>query len=79
VSKLSTDKAKKRQADKHEVKITFFSTSDSFLFNEKNDADDDRFSFERSSEIEEITKDATNSDTASKKRIKVESQNSQSE
>jgi hypothetical protein len=41
MNKLSTDEAKERQTNEHEVKIIFFLTSDSSLLNEKNNADDD--------------------------------------
>jgi hypothetical protein len=77
-NKLSTNEARKRQADEHEVKTTFFSTSDSFLLIEKNDTND-WFSFERFSKVEETTRNTTNSNTENRERIKVESQNSQFE
>jgi hypothetical protein len=41
MSKLSTDEARKKQTNEHEMKIIFFSIFDSFFLNEKNDEDDD--------------------------------------
>ncbi len=60
------------------MKTIFFSIFDSSLLIEKNDINDDESSFAKFFKIEEKLRDTTNSETNSKKRIKIESQNSQS-
>jgi hypothetical protein len=76
-SKFFVDELINTQTKEQKVKTISFSVSDSFFLIKKNDADD-WFSFARFSKVEKKIEDATDSNTNSKKRIKIESQNSQS-
>jgi hypothetical protein len=72
-NKFFVNELMKTQTKEQEIKTTSFSISDSFFLIKKNDTDD-RFSFAKFFKVEETTKDATNSNTESHERIKVESQ-----
>jgi hypothetical protein len=78
-SKFSIDESTEKQTNEHEIKTILSSISDSFSFIEENDINDDWFSFAELSEIEKTINDATKQDVESRRKIKVESQNSQSE
>jgi hypothetical protein len=75
-NKLSIDELMKTQTKEQEVKITSFSISDFFFLTKENDTDD-WFTLTKFSKIEEKIEDATDSKTNNRKRIKIESQNSQ--
>ncbi len=76
-NKFSVDELMKTQTKKQKINTFFFSISTSFFFIDKNDTND-WFSFAKFSKVEEKIKNATNSEAESRKKIKVESQNSQS-
>jgi hypothetical protein len=78
-NKFSIDELTEEQTNEHEVKTIFSSISNFFSFIEENDINDDWFFFAELFEIEKTANDATEQNAKNRKKIKVESQNSQSE
>ncbi len=76
-NRSSIDELMKMQTKEQEIKTFFLSISNSFFLIRENDTDD-WFSLARFSKIEEKIEEATDSNTNSKEKIKIESQSSQS-
>ncbi len=77
-NKLSIDELTKKQTEEQKVKTIFSSTFDSSFSSQKASTDDDRFSSAEFDKTEETANETIESSTESRKRIKIESQNSQS-
>jgi hypothetical protein len=77
-NKLSIDELTKKQTKKQKVKTIFSSNFDSSFSNQETSTNDDRFSFAESDKTKETADETIESSTKSRKKIKIESQNSQS-